>query len=549
MAYALVSRNMILNWIVLDPSFFFTRYNVVFPDQELGYTSGPDVPDGTIYRYWYYENIECYANGPTAAFIYHTSGGPIPTRDGFYSPPNPDISYYGGDHGVINTFRWTQQYSSPSGGQTTQGTDSDFFFLNNSGQDTPGEGANRSHYYYEGSGSINFPVFESEADWENWRDAVNDYLQNPLDPSKLFALREALWRSLNPVEVDPNTEDPSGPSKPGGGDGDHRKKFDPIPKPGLPTMGAAGAGFVYMLDLLQSEMELFAQDLLDPNIWQAIKAFFSDPMDFIVGIMLVPFIPTTGARVKPKFGTNVFQNSFKLVTNQYVEIDCGGIYLTKYYGSFLDYNPYTKLEIWLPYIGYRELNPDEVMGGTISVTYYCDALTGDCVCFVGVTGGGHSGLVSRVIAQYNGNCGVRVPFGRTSYDAAVQASISLLAGGLGLVTKAATGSDVSAAAGDAVAGATTAIINGMKVGAVRSGTAGASAGYMSIQKPHIIRTTPRQSLPDNYAALDGYPSNMYGPLYTASGFARVDTIKLEGIQATQSELEEIQSILSGGVYI
>ena len=355
---------------------------------------------------------------------------------------------------------------------------------------------------------------------------------------------------------DPNEGDPGGPSKPGGGDGSHEPHYDPIPVPPLPTIGPNSAGFVYMLRMDTTTMQTFAADLVRPSWWEALKAFFADPMDFICGIMIVPYQPDSNRNITPRFGENYMLNSFPQVSQQYKKIDCGSILVDKYFGSCFDNNPYTKLLLWLPYIGYRELDPDECVGKSIHVIYHCDCMTGDCVAYVSTEAGEYGPVYSRVIAQFSGNCGVRVPFGTTSYDAAVAASVQLLGGAVGF---AATGGKAGAglAAGaigasqlaNSIQGSTIDSVNASKTATERSGTAGASAGYLSVQYPYLLKTVPQQSLPENYKDLEGYPSNIAGPLTRFSGFVGVETIDLNGIAATKSELDEILSLLREGVYI
>lgn len=360
-----------------------------------------------------------------------------------------------------------------------------------------------------------------------------------------------------PQRPDPNEDDPGGPSEPGGGDGDHRQPYTPIPVPGIPTIGPNSAGFVYMLRMDRTQMSQFALDLVRPSWWTVIKNFFADPLDFICGIMIVPYQPTSLQNVYPKFGDNIFDHAYPLVYQQYTEIDCGNLAVPKYFGSCFDNNPYTDLLVWLPYIGYRKLDPDECVGKTLNIKYHCDCLTGDCVCFIStVAGHGYDVPFSRVIAQYSGNCGVRVPFGAQSFDAAVAASISLLGGAVGALAGGVAGA-VGLAGGslgasqvaNSISGSTVMAVNGSKTTAERSGTAGASAGYLSIQYPYLLRTVPNQSLPANYQNLEGYPSNIAGPLTNFSGFAAVETIDLNGIAASKEELDEIRSLLIGGVYI
>lgn len=359
----------------------------------------------------------------------------------------------------------------------------------------------------------------------------------------------------DPPEPDPNEGDSGGPSKPGGGDGDHRMPYDPVPVPGLPDIGPNSAGFVYMVTLTVSEMQTFATDMLRPTMWTAIKNFFADPMDFICGIMIVPYTPTSTYRVYPKFGENVFEHDYAKVTHQYKEIDCGSLNITKYFGSCFDNNPFTELLVWLPYVGYRKLDPDECVGKSVHIKYHCDCMTGDCVCFISTEAGNPP--YSRVIAQYDGNCGVRVPFGSNSFDAAIQASVQLLGGAVGALaggavagpTGIAAGSMAAAQIANSVSGSTVSAVTANKARTERSGVAGASAGYLSVQKPYLLRTVPQQSLPTNYKDLEGYPSNIAGPLTGFNGYAAVETINLNGLTATKEEINEIQSLLTGGVYI
>lgn len=360
---------------------------------------------------------------------------------------------------------------------------------------------------------------------------------------------------------DPNDEgDPAGPD---GGDGDHTPTYDPIPIPNKPTQGAATAGFITMYRLTAVEMQLFAEDMFSSNIWTALKNYFNSPMDFLVGINLLPFEAHINGRYKPKFGAgNVFGHSYNMVDDQYMDIDCGSITIDKYWGSCFDYEPYTKIQIWLPYIGYRDLPVDEFMGMTVSVKYRCDCLSGDCVAFVYTGVVGQTGpQVERIIGQFYGNCAVRVPFGAVSYDAAISNSISLIgaAASMGIASVGVAGAAANGIPGKpapddmgnpaAVNQSAIGLVQGMKPNVSKGGAAGASTGYMSVQKPYLIRRIPRQSLPSNYMNIKGYPCNIGGKLSDFTGLAVVDDIQLNDIPAMEDERKEIMRWLNGGVLI
>lgn len=362
-------------------------------------------------------------------------------------------------------------------------------------------------------------------------------------------------------EDDPNDE--GEPSDEDGGDGDHTPIYDPIPIPTQPTMGAANAGFLTMYKLGLSAINQFASDMFASTVWEAIKLFFSNPIDFLVGCMLLPFEPETGSSYKPKFGLVAFEHAYPAVVNQYKDIDCGSVSISKYWGSCFDYEPYTKIQIWLPYIGYRDLPVDEIMDMTIGVKYRVDCLTGDCVAFVSTGVVGETGpQIPRVIAQFYGNCGVRVPFGSVSFDAAVAASINLvgaaatmgLSSGAGSVMQGSEGGTAvdegfSSPSSAGLVNAAVGVVSGLKPNVQKGGAAGASTGYMSIQTPYLIRRIPRQNLPSNFMALKGYPSNIGGKLGDFTGLAVVDDIQLNDIPAMEDERREIMKWLTGGVII
>lgn len=375
-------------------------------------------------------------------------------------------------------------------------------------------------------------------------------------------LEEQFGGSFEPEETDDPNEEPDEPgggeSEEGGGEGDHDKEEDNIPIPDLPPVGAASAGFVHMFKLTLTEMVAFARGMFDPTMWQAIKDFFSDPMDFIAGVMIMPFTPLGDSVRYPKFGNNIWSQAFTLVGNQFFSLDCGSIQVKKYYDSFLDFDSYTKVKIYLPYIGYKDLIADEVMGNTIHVVYHIDVATGDCVAFIEV----NDGTYTQVTYQFQGNCGVRVPYGRQSFDAAVSASLNMLGGAAGTAlaiggaTVASGGALAPAAAGIAAAqiagqigSMTASAVSGQKRTMERAGSIGGSAGYMGIQYPYLIRQIPNQSRPNNYRQLHGYPSNIGGKLSTFQGLTSIEHILLEGIVCTDVEKSEIIEMLKGGVII
>lgn len=398
---------------------------------------------------------------------------------------------------------------------------------------------------------------------------------------------QELFSFDTPVETDDPNEDDDDPDNPGGGseegggeNGDHDKKQDPIPYPDDPPIGGASAGFITCYRLARYQIQTFAKKMFSADIMKALKDFFADPLDMVCGIMIVPFSPEVTFRARPvirmisPLPDITWDYYYPVIEDQYQDIDCGSLNMGQYYDSCFDYNPYTRYMIYLPYIGYRDLDPDEITGKDIHVKYKVDCLTGDCVAFLMRTATSlpDGNEVEQVFAQFSGNCGVRVAFGRQSFDSAVQASIDLATGlALGAIRGggsilsglavglAGSGSEmesdtiaqgqISQGVGAASSAVSMPNVAAMKTCFPKSGVSGGNAGFMSVQKPHIVKIVPRQSRPDNFRQLKGYPSNMPGPISAGyAGYIEVETAELSGIACTEPEKNEIAGMLKGGVF-
>lgn len=364
---------------------------------------------------------------------------------------------------------------------------------------------------------------------------------------------------------DPNEEEPpaEGPGKggSGGGEGGHTLPDEPVPVPALPELYPGAINWIQLYKMSLSDINAFGSEFVDPTGWDIVKTFFSDPLDAIVGITLIPVsAPERGART-PHVGSFTWSRAFT-ICNEFAEIDCGYIDIAPYWDSAFDFNPYTTITIFLPFIGYKHITADEVMGGRIGVKYHVDVCTGDCVAFVTKVAQSESiygPMPPQVIAQFNGNCATRVPIGRVSHDAAITASMSLFGSALNIGAAAAgvasglsdPGSISGSQVANQISSATMTAVNGLRQPVDRSGNIAGTGGYMAILRPYIIRQIPRQDLPTNYKRLEGYPANRGGTLsqYTGSGLQAVEVVELNNITCYDSERTEILSLLRGGVIV
>ena len=350
-----------------------------------------------------------------------------------------------------------------------------------------------------------------------------------------------------PSPFDPQQDNNNEPGdNPPPSPGPHNREYDPIPIPPKPTVTSLGAGFTTLYVPTAAILNLLADEIFSDNILQILENIFNNPQEMIAGLSIVPFVvPTMGAYYH-KVGLFTSSVAMQRAGSQFIDIDCGSITIDHYHNNFLDTDPFTKIKIWLPYIGYQNINVDDIMGMTVSVKYRCDILSGACIAYIYTGVVGATGpQVERVIAQFSGNCSVQVPVSIQSYDTMISTAINILT--TGIATVATGGGTAAAAAGIASSAANN--VTALKPDVTRNGTPGSTAGYMGVQKPYIIRFTPRSSIPNDFKNIHGYASNRSGALGSFTGFTIVEDIQLVNVSGTDGEIEEIMNLLKGGVFI
>ena len=387
---------------------------------------------------------------------------------------------------------------------------------------------------------------------------------------------DELNRAFGDFKLDEN-DDPNIDPDPGDDPGDNPPpspgprvpEYDPIPIPGMPGLDAIGSGMISLYSPSKTLLNMLADEFYSDNVLDIVKNYFASIQDMVAGLSIIPFFVPVSGFAKHKIGLFESDISLPVVSSQFIEINCGSVAVDHYYNNFLDYAPNTKTMIWLPYIGYQELNTDEVMGNTISVKYKCDILSGACVAFVMIGTGGEQWATNRVIAQFTGNVITQVPVASESFDNMVSSAINILTSSVGIAAGAAIGgglgagtaaaaaakeaTPISAAVGAQVGmgmGGTAAnMIMNMKPNVSRNGTPGSTSGYMGVQIPYLIKIVPRSAVAPNHIQLKGYPSNYGGTLSGLSGYCEVSEIQLNNVAASVDEINEIYRLLKGGVVI
>ena len=83
----------------------------------------------------------------------------------------------------------------------------------------------------------------------------------------------------------------------------------------------------------------------------------------------------------------------------------------------------------------------------------------------------------------------------------------------------------------------------------RGGSISCTAGELGGRKPYVIVATRVPIVDANYNTYAGQPYFKTATLNSVSGFTIVEQVQLNGVVATQGELDEIENLLKGGVIL
>lgn len=307
--------------------------------------------------------------------------------------------------------------------------------------------------------------------------------------------------------------------------------------PTVPEIGGLTAsGMVSVYNPTKQEIIDFSSWLWSSDFFDNFIRLFANPMDAIIGLHILYATPITGNRENIIVGYLDSEVSSKVVTQQYFKVDCGTISIPEYYGNATDYEPYTTIHIYLPFIGIVPLKTNDVLGKQLHLEYGVDVMTGTCLAML-TTLKDDSKITCYTFA---GNCAVQIPLSGGNYAQMITSLAGFLVGGVGAI---ATGNPIMAL------GAGASFMHG-NVSVQHSGSIGSNAGACGTRIPYVIITRKVAYNAQNYQHYYGFPSNNHVKLGTCKGYTQVKSCHVESIgRATDNEKREIETLLKEGIII
>lgn len=362
-----------------------------------------------------------------------------------------------------------------------------------------------------------------------------------------------------------------------------------VPFPSIVPVGSdtpvpsGSPGFIQVYNPTPSEFVAFGRWLWVTYADATMDTIWNNPFDGVIGAHELYATPSKDGYSTIRSGFLDSGISSIIVRQRYTQINCGSIVIPEYWGNYLDYSPYSRAYIYLPFIGIMDVDVDDIVGHSVNVLYHVDSYTGSCIAQITCARDGYT----NTLYQFSGDCSVEIPMAGGSQAnikaamiaanayqnaANVSAGMSLWGGiasgvasaiGGALMPRAAsTIGGITSGIGQAIGGYTssqsqkaygeaqhTAAMVSQKSHVQHSGSFGGSHGAMGIKKPYIIIRRPIQKVVNGYNKLYGYPAHKMVVIGECTGYLRCREVNVQSSLATDEEKRMIEEALKSGVYV
>ena len=332
-------------------------------------------------------------------------------------------------------------------------------------------------------------------------------------------------------EVEGGDDDPNNNSD--GNNGSDKKDDIPL---NTPPETAATMSNCHIYSLAKSQLDAFISDMWDFS-WTELTTnmmtgVYNNLIDNVQSIRLMPFSGSDLGTLSIVNGISCgwwthTANVNKLSPDK--SIKTAGTYeLKKSFNGWADYSPYTSVELYLPYLGWMEIDTNLFMGHTIKVEYTLDVLCGIITYYISCD--------KTFIMTKSSKVACDIPISLTS------------------------GIDVFSDIAKNVGGAVSNVANARPIGLV-SGSAqvttpklvgdATESGKLWMPTKCAIRITrPAYTRASNYASRYGYPCYGSYKLSELSGFTVIENYKSHYTKGIKKEEEDmIKSMMESGVYL
>lgn len=272
------------------------------------------------------------------------------------------------------------------------------------------------------------------------------------------------------------------------------------------------------------------QFLWGASIFDEFSLINNNPIENIISCKAIPYA-ISGTTQEITLGNVKTGVNGEKISQNFSKQTIGSVAIAEHYHNFLDYAPYTNVIIYLPYIGFKELDTSLVMGKTLRIEYTLDVITGGCLAQI---------YVGKIrLYEFTGNIGVDISI--TASNRA-QVESAYINAGVGVVSSAMSGN---------VTGAVNSIIGAATSQYHYSGTGNPCPSCVASTNRtcYVVIDRPQYQPLNAFNHTRGRMCCLSKTIGSLKGYTVCDgNIDISGISATDEEKEEIVNILSTGFF-
>ena len=338
------------------------------------------------------------------------------------------------------------------------------------------------------------------------------------------------------------------------------------------TSTITDTNIVSVYALTNSEVRSFSNYIwtaASQGVWQALAEQLQNPMDVILSLHTIPYANSDGTFVFATQNSNIALAgidsgiaSRKVLKDNFQDF-VGSVNLNSFVRhNFVDFPPYTELSIYLPYLGYVDLDLNDFRDrvgddDSLGLHYIVEPMTGNFVAkitsfkknYKGAKDAETSSLNGTVMYSFSGNMARQLPLANRHYDilgGIMGIGSSLLMGG----AQATMGKKPIGGIVSAVTGTVGSVIDMMTPKVSHSGNLGGNFGYLDSNVARIIMRSTPYYIPSNYGLTTGYVVNSYYSSFkNLLGLVVIENwIPKNMSRATLEEITELEKLLKEGVY-
>ena len=282
--------------------------------------------------------------------------------------------------------------------------------------------------------------------------------------------------------------------------------------------------------MTKERLTQLGQFLWGSSVFDEFSLINNNPIENIISCKAIPY-NISGTTQEITLGNVKTGVNGEKINQNFSKQTIGTVTINEHYKSFLDYAPYTNVIIYLPYIGFKELDTSLVMGKTLKIEYTLDVITGGCLAQI---------YVGKIrLYEFTGNIGVDVSI--TASNRA-QVESAYISAGVGVVSSAMSGN---------VTGAVNSIIGAATSQYHYSGTGNPNPSCVSSTNRtcYVVIDRPQYQSLKAFNHTRGRMCCLSKTIGSLKGYTVCDgNVDISGISATDEEKEEIVNILSSGFF-